>query len=556
MTIPEQPALTPDELTDEQVLAGLQTVSAIAARADTWDGYCGLYYALLKHWPDPYVKSWYEKKQAAWNEARSGAIAGVLQKAFRGAHKSTDLQVFMLQKIGIYPHLSHTVVAARDDDSKKIAKFVAETIEQNGGWKLAFPNVIPDLERGWNLEGYNVKCTKDKDGVEIPYSQWVEKVSHDHGRDASFMAVSAISGSIGSHPSGMLVLDDIHDDKNTVSDVEMIRIKNAIKSDVFGTMNRKGAKPAFYSVYTPKKPDDLNGELEISGLFDQINLPAFRYDPEGKDVWEGKKVTLEYGVRLDVMQAFRKAQGSRIFRREFLLDMTPSEEDGLLYLPYPAREINRATWIFHGGCDPSDTDMNKATNMREQSHFALAYVAELPTGGAVVVDGVLEQCTQLIGEGHIKRAPSLFPRWKETIVEAVGYGRLWFNVSVRDPELAKRIRKGDLKGMGFTDVHGFGKAERLEREMAPWFEQGVVKISDADTPFLNAFRKFFQEFKTIGPHDPAWDAADSVYQALKGMIHVLRVSAPPNGGLPSMKPKPQSVNPLSAMLSMNARGNR
>lgn len=549
MTDTEQPKpTTPAEMTDEQILAGLQTVSAIAARADTWDGYCGLYYVLLKHWPDPYVKSWYEKMQAAWEKSRTGAISGVLLKAFRGAHKSTAVQVFVLQKIGLFPHLSHVIVAARDDDSKKIAKFVAETIEQNEGWKLAFPNVVPDLDRGWNLEGYNVKNTKDDEGKEIPYGQWVAKVSHDHGRDASFMAVSAISGSIGSHPTGVLVLDDIHDDKNTVSEVEMERVKNAIKSDVFGTMNRKGAKPVFISIYTPKKPNDLNAELERSGVFQTISLPAFRYDPNGVDFWDEKPVTLAYGVRVDVMMDFRRVQGSRIARREFLLDMTVSEDDGLSYSIFPADQIDRQGWIFHGGCDPSDTDMNKATNMREQSHFALAYVAEIPTGGGVVVDGVLEQCTQTVGEGHIKRAPSMFKRWKETIVEAVGYGRMWFNVGLRDPELAKRIRKGDLKGYGFTDVHGGNKAERLVREMVPWFENGTISISDADTVFLNALRRFFQEFKTLGEHDPAWDAADSVYQALKGMVHVLRVSAPRDGGLPSTKPQKRIGNPVTAMM--------
>lgn len=531
-------------LSSEQLIALKLQSAAVLASEDTWEGYKAAYYCFWRYNPAPHLEEWYTKMQAAWEKARQGDIAGVLLKAFRGANKSTAVQTFVLQKIGIYPKLSHLIVAARDGDAKKISELLADMISLNSGWKMAFPNIVPDKERGWSLAGYHVKdLTRD-------YSEWVQETMHDHGRDVTFMAVSAEGGAIGMHPTGCLIPDDIHDNKNTVSEVDMERMKAAFQSDVLGTMNRKGPKPCFIDIYTPKKPNDTNAMLEESGVFDVISLPAFRFDPNGKDEWDGKPITLTWpeGCTVETMRAFRKIQGSRIFRREYLLDMSVDAEDELAYTTYPAPSDEEVRgFVMHGGVDPSDTDKDRTTQMRKQSHFALAYVAELPMGGALVVDGVLEQCTQAAGERYILSAQSMFPRWTDTIVESVGYGRMWFNAAQRNPAL--KIRKGDLKGLGFTDVHGGDKAERLMRELYPWFENGTIRVSDKQTPFLNAVRKFFQEYKTLSEHDSAWDAMDSIYHAMKGMLQVLRVRAPREDRLPRTQ-EVQGEHFLAAIMRM------
>ena len=54
-----------------------------------------------------------------------------------------------------------------------------------------------------------------------------------------------------------------------------------------------------------------------------------------------------------------------------------------------------------------------------------------------------------------------------------------------------------------------------------WFEDGTVRISSADTPFLNALRRVFDKFYDLDPkHDPAFDAFDAVYHALRNMPEV------------------------------------
>lgn len=542
MTLPNT-EIAEESLTDEQVLAGLLQFSAIAARAETWDGFYGAYYAFWGYPPDEYQKEWYESAQAEWLRSRESELAGILNEAARGLHKSTFGFTFILQKIGLYPHLSHVIVQATDEDTIPTSKFLASCIESNAGWKIAFPNVVPDENSGWSLNGYYVKDSN------VDYGEWVRKVQHDHGRDPTLKLVSAVSGSIGMHPTGVLDLDDIHNFKNTVSDVDMERIKNSIKSDVFGTMNRTGHKPMLMANFTPKRSGDMNDELKISKVFKHLFLPAFTYDENGLHEWDGKKITLTSPkVNLSALSSFRTLMGSKIFRSEHLLDLTANPEDELSFTPYPFSSIDRKNWIIHPGCDPSDTEKDAATQTRKQSSFALAYVAENPMGGAVIVDGILERCTQAQGEAHIVRTYTEFPRAKDTTVESVGYGRMWFNAGLRNPLLVNRIKKGDIKGLGFTDVHGGDKATRFHRELYPWVENGAVKISTQDTPFLNALRKLLQEYKTLDKHDPAWDAWDAVYQSLKGMVHVLRVSAPPDGSLPSTQKHKKRGNPIAMMM--------
>ena len=58
--------------------------------------------------------------------------------------------------------------------------------------------------------------------------------------------------------------------------------------------------------------------------------------------------------------------------------------------------------------------------------------------------------------------------------------------------------------------------------MHKWFEDGTVRISSADTPFLNALRRLFDKFYDLDPkHDSSFDAFDAVFHALRNMPDVL-----------------------------------
>jgi hypothetical protein len=91
---------------------------------------------------------------------------------------------------------------------------------------------------------------------------------------------------------------------------------------------------------------------------------------------------------------------------------------------------------------------------------------------------------------------------------------------------------------------GKGKAARLERQMGPWLENGMVRISDADTPFLVELRRELDNYP-LCDHD---DALDGVYWALRGMPEVLSMPRDMEGELPMNMPwKKKITNPYVSL---------
>jgi len=89
---------------------------------------------------------------------------------------------------------------------------------------------------------------------------------------------------------------------------------------------------------------------------------------------------------------------------------------------------------------------------------------------------------------------------------------------------------------------GKSKGIRLERQMAPWFENGKIRISDADTPFLNELRHEMDLYPNCA-HD---DALDAVYWALRGMTDVL-IMEKSGEELPQAARKKKMKSPWAAL---------
>jgi hypothetical protein len=82
------------------------------------------------------------------------------------------------------------------------------------------------------------------------------------------------------------------------------------------------------------------------------------------------------------------------------------------------------------------------------------------------------------------------------------------------------------------------KADRINLELSPWVEAGMITFSDADTPYLRALKRLFDKFFDLDPADEAWDAGDALYHAAKLYPDILRV--PDHGN--SMNPQEMMQN--------------
>jgi phage terminase large subunit-like protein len=164
-----------------------------------------------------------------------------------------------------------------------------------------------------------------------------------------------------------------------------------------------------------------------------------------------------------------------------------------------------------GGADYASSDKNKAGSKADTDYFALAYVAKHPLGGAVFYSGVLERTTLFPALGYVEKAQAMFPGWQTCIVEGDGKGWEFIQTLMLKPGLLVNQMK----------TGGKTKPDRLEKQMGPMLESGRVKISDADTPFLNELRKELREW----PENSHDDAMDAVYWALRGMPDALVMPA-------------------------------
>jgi len=460
--------------------------------------------------PQFVIPEWIEPLYEARQDGK-----GLVIEAFRGSTKTTTLTIaFMAYRIGKEPHRANMLIQVGDDTAVDTTQQIADIIENNPGFRCVFPDVVPDRDRGWGAGGYEVKRSR------MGYSAWRD--SNAKRRDPTLLGVSYKSRAIiGRHPDGVLVVDDIHDENNTVSERELATVRRILTGTIFPTLT-----PDTWKIFvgTPWVENDALQYVASTGEFDKVSTPVYRDNGDGlvyswPEKFDEKEVEIQQNLA-----------GSIEFARMFLLDLTASRNKFFKFQTFPHSNL-RMNWPMVGGVDfagTMDNLLQKKTGDRD--YFAIAYVAKLPGGGAVVVDGVLDKCSQAEAEGYVLRGQEMYPIYLNSYIEKDGSGDYFISVIMRNPNM-KVIPLG---------TKGKGKDERFSI-MQPWLESGQVRISDAETPFLTELRHELNMY----PHCSYKDALDALYYALRGIPEVLskpRLDELPVYGLEKMK-----VNPFAEM---------
>jgi phage terminase large subunit-like protein len=507
-----------ESLTPEQIKATEELLLSVVAREnDNVEGFSAFFEVITGRRLTKFAIDWIEQLYEAREQGKYFAI-----EAFRGSAKTTVLTSFLCFRIGHEPDKTYLTVQVGDDIAQDNSEKVADIIANNPGWKSCFPNVVPDMEKGWGAGGYEVK--RD----DIPYGQW-RRLNSDR-KDPTFIGLGYKSRAIiGKRVTGMLLIDDILDENNTASDKEMETVRKIMTGTLFPTIV-KGAWMC--CVFTPwKENDPVMGMTELDE-FIRVKTPIVIECEDGFDL-DGVKYKSIWPSRFPESEIrIRRAMSAKIeFARMYLLDLSKADSQVFRFYDFPAAQINGA-WPVVGGVDYASSMKNVGGGAKlDTDYFALAYVCKLPMGGAVVMDGVLERTTMLPALGYVEKAQGTFPGWQHCVVEGDGKGEEFIQALMMKPGLKITPMK----------TGGKGKMERLERQMGPWLESMRVRISDADTPFLNELRKELREY----PNNRHDDAMDAVYWALRGMPDVLAMPYN-NDELPSFEKK-KTLNPFLAL---------
>ena len=508
-------------MTDEQNVPLTELALMVAlARMDSPEGYQA-FYALIQGFPPPrHAAAWVEDIFKAKREGK-----GLVIEAFRGSTKTTTLTVlFVAHQIGLHPEKSNLIVGLNDAASKKRgASKIADIIQYNRGWKAIFPNVVPDVPRGWGDNGYWVQDTS------IPYDEWSRRL----GLDYTLSGWGYTSGAlVGMHPTGTLVIDDIHGDENTSSPRQLEEVMDIIKGTLMPTL----VPGAFHIVVgTPwVEGDAISYFKALPTMFHHIRTPLL---VEDKSVWP------EVFTEEEVINR-KAASGAVEFARMYMLDLEAAKGHTLKreWLGYFNYEDIKEDWPVFVGVDYAST--SDKMRQKNRDDCAICWGRLTPRGDLVLVDGVAEQMSQAESYQRLIAVVSTFPTIQQIGIESIGKGEEFYELLAQAPIFMPIIPIPSHTGLARS------KGGLFEKVLAPMFQRRRVLLSTRQTPFLK--KTVDQWISWDGTGNTPNDTLDSIYMMVKAAegfiaLPALQISAES----PLYFEKKKMVNPWAIL----GRGN-
>jgi len=410
---------------------------------------------------------------------------GTVIQAFRGSAKTTTLTIaFTAFRIGKDPYKSNLLIQVGDDIASDNSQAIADIIASNPNWKLVFPYIVPDKEKGWGKQGYEVKR------VDIPYGQWRQENSTR--KDPNLLGVGYKSHAIiGKRPTGLLIVDDIHDEINTSSDRELIKTEKILQGTILPTIT-----PDSWVVFvgTPwLERDCLHFMLNTGEMLD-VKTPIL--DENKETVWPDR-------FPPEAIKKLQNLSGEIEFARMYLLDLDMAKGvflKGEWLHKFPREEIG-SDWPTIFGIDYASTaDRLKD---KDRDYFGLSIWKQKPGGGAVLIGGYRRHLSQGEAEEFVKGQAAIYhPR--QIGVESIGKGEEFYQLLLRNTTLPVRPIQHGKKGKG----------ERFEKQMAPMFFSGRAWIIDVPNQEHANFIHHFREEWLLFPHGEHDDCLDAAYMGL------------------------------------------
>jgi hypothetical protein len=458
---------------------------------DTPEGFEAFYTAIWDRGLPRHCKEWVESIYRARKACR-----GIVIRAFVGSTKTTVVNnTFVAYRIGLEPHKRNLIIQANEKKSWDNAQAIANIIAFNPGWKVCFPNIVPDKEAGWSLSGYEVKRT------DLDYGEWRRGIA----KDPCFVGMGyASQGLPGMHPDGCLVMDDVNTEDNTRSERERSYVNDVLTKTVLSRVIPKDTW--IIAIGTPWREDDALAYLEGTGVFDLVSTPIL--DKTGESVWPEKYGPVEIEFQ-------RKTMGSVGFALTCMLDLNQAKGSILKrdwIAKWPVDTPIDPSWPVVMGVDyASKNDPSKDS---KRDFFAVCVMRVHPNGYLIMVDGFCGQVSTVEAETKLLGFAQLYPTYTYIYCEDLGKGEEFYAYLIRNSSL-KVFPRG---------VENKSKFDRFTKFVGPAFETHRVWVSDIPNDFLNRFQKEWIEWdNTDSCHD---DTIDAAYHAIfAGLPHLQNIFA-------------------------------
>lgn len=461
-------------------------------------------------------------KQAAGMKERSVECIGIVIEASRELTKTTSItNYFTAFRIGHEPHRANLLIQVGDDIAKDNSSQVARVIDEYEGWKASFPHIEPDRVKGWGDKGYEVIQTHTWDGENlIPMDPQVWKLKNATRKDPTLLGVGYSSHALlGKHPDGVCCVDDIHDEINTASERELDGVLNIVES----VINYAFTSEAWVIyVGTPWVDTDTIGYIKGTGAYISVVMPAYMENRDGTIVYpeewleDTQKIFMWEEERGEAWARKKLAQTRKMseFHRMILLNLKSAGARTYKFKEYPQGDIKWDEWEIVAGVDPTSTFSNATSKGAGVSHFAICYALKTPWNTIVIGDGYLEKSGADIGERELVKFARKHQNFSRASIEDDGAGAIFIGMAKRNQGLTISPHSaGELS-------HKHGKKARQFDFLNAWLANSTILISDADTPYLNALRKYLQRFPQVHDTSAELDAADAMCYAVLDMPEV------------------------------------
>src|SRR3990167_564646 len=145
-------------------------------------------------------------------------------EAFRGSLKTTVMTIYLTAyRIGCSPHLENLFAQGNHRAAVENAQTVASIVKDQPMFRLLFPHVSPDIDKGWGADGYQVMRT------DLPYGEWRQMRTKTPTLVGAGYKDALV---LGKHPRGHGILDDVNNYLNTRSQRELNAVVHKVEKEI------------------------------------------------------------------------------------------------------------------------------------------------------------------------------------------------------------------------------------------------------------------------------------------------------------------------------------
>ena len=257
------------------------------------------------------------------------------------------------------------------------------------------------------------------------------------------------------------------------------------------------------SAQTGDQPD--NSQFEIQHSKFEIVSPS---SPTQPDPWLSRDLTWPSHFPIPVIENYRQMLGEREFARMYLLDLSAAEGINLKaeWLQKVDSSNIQPTWPVVMGVDYASTADKQRDNDRD--YFAVAIGRAQPSGsGIILIDGYRGHLSHAEAQDKLLELVAFYPNTEVIGIETVAKGEEFYHSLSSHPSLP----------IVSMNPGGKGKGPRFQKVLGPLFERGWARITDAESSFMQSFRREWLRWPW-GDHD---DTLDATYWMLRaGQSHL------------------------------------